>query len=227
MAEREEAQIAADLVSRACLRERISKGRPQPLILHADNGNAVAAGFRAAIACGDAGEPPGGAGCAQILLQTKGEQRQPLLGVAVPHREIPTGLTAEAVAERRGGLRLGGGIRGLVQPPASPQRGSSSDQPTPCLRLRAGTSRSSTPLEPVHPLLASAGGGLDQSTASGQEPSSGYIGNGCLTGSRGVIFPGSYRSILISETNSPNKCMASSCCGGSSGRRSLYKAWHG
>ncbi|MEB3361031.1 MAG: hypothetical protein VKI42_02775, partial [Synechococcaceae cyanobacterium] len=45
-----------------------------------------------------------------------------------------------------------------------------------------------------HPLLASAGGGLDQSTASGQEPSSGYIGNGCLTGSRGVIFPGSHRT---------------------------------
>jgi putative transposase len=41
--EREEAQIAADLVSRACLRERISKGRPQPLILHADNGNAMRA----------------------------------------------------------------------------------------------------------------------------------------------------------------------------------------
>ncbi len=40
VAQREEAQIAADLVSRACLRERISKGRPQPLILHADNGNA-------------------------------------------------------------------------------------------------------------------------------------------------------------------------------------------
>ena len=43
VAEREEAQIAADLVSRACLRERISKGRRQPLILHADNGNAMRA----------------------------------------------------------------------------------------------------------------------------------------------------------------------------------------
>jgi len=43
VAEREEAQIAADLVSRACLRERISKGRPKPLILHADNGNAMRA----------------------------------------------------------------------------------------------------------------------------------------------------------------------------------------
>ncbi len=40
VAEREEAQIAADLVSRACLRERINRQRTQPLILHADNGNA-------------------------------------------------------------------------------------------------------------------------------------------------------------------------------------------
>jgi transposase len=40
VAEREDAAIAADLVSRACMRERISKGRKQPLVLHADNGNA-------------------------------------------------------------------------------------------------------------------------------------------------------------------------------------------
>ena len=43
VAERKEARIAADLVSRACLRERISKSRPRPLILHADNGNAMRA----------------------------------------------------------------------------------------------------------------------------------------------------------------------------------------
>ena len=41
--EREDPAIAADLVSRACLRERISKGRKQPLVLHADNGNAMRA----------------------------------------------------------------------------------------------------------------------------------------------------------------------------------------
>ncbi len=40
VADWEEAQIAADLVSRACLRERINRRRTQPLILHADNGNA-------------------------------------------------------------------------------------------------------------------------------------------------------------------------------------------
>ena len=43
VAEREDPAIAADFVSRACLRERISKRRRQPLILHADNGNAMRA----------------------------------------------------------------------------------------------------------------------------------------------------------------------------------------
>ena len=43
VAEREDPKIAADLVSRACLRERISRRRHQPLILHADNGNAMRA----------------------------------------------------------------------------------------------------------------------------------------------------------------------------------------
>ena len=47
VAERENPAIAADLISRACLRERISKGRSkgrsQPLTLHADNGNAMRA----------------------------------------------------------------------------------------------------------------------------------------------------------------------------------------
>ena len=41
----EDPRLAADLVSRACLRERIAKLRRQPLILHADNGNPLAAGF--------------------------------------------------------------------------------------------------------------------------------------------------------------------------------------
>jgi transposase InsO family protein len=41
VAEREDPAIAADLVSWACLCERISKSRQQPLILHADSGNAM------------------------------------------------------------------------------------------------------------------------------------------------------------------------------------------
>jgi transposase InsO family protein len=41
--EKEDPKIAAKLVTRACLRERISRRRHQPLILHADNGNAMRA----------------------------------------------------------------------------------------------------------------------------------------------------------------------------------------
>ena len=49
----EDPKLAANLVSRACLRERIGKRRLQPLILHADNGNALAAGFSKSC-----GQPP-------------------------------------------------------------------------------------------------------------------------------------------------------------------------
>lgn len=42
-AEREDTVIAADLASRACISERISKGCRQPLVLHADKGNAIRA----------------------------------------------------------------------------------------------------------------------------------------------------------------------------------------
>ena len=40
VAEREDAAIAADPLSRTCIRERISKGRKQQLALKSDNGNA-------------------------------------------------------------------------------------------------------------------------------------------------------------------------------------------
>jgi transposase InsO family protein len=39
----EDPTIAANLVSRLCMRERISKGRKQPLILHAGNGTTMRA----------------------------------------------------------------------------------------------------------------------------------------------------------------------------------------
>ena len=107
VAEREDAQVAADLVGRACLRERVNCRRPKPLILHAANGNAM--WFR------HSGEPAAGVGGAQILLQAQGQQRQPLPGVAVPNGEIPAGLPKEPLPGRGGGLRLGHGIRGLVQ----------------------------------------------------------------------------------------------------------------
>jgi len=166
VAEREDAQIAADLVSRACLRERISRPRPQPLILHADNGNAVAAGFREAIAGRNAGKSSGGAWCAQVLLQAEGQQRQPLLGIAVPNGEIQTGIPQAPLPQPGGGLRLGDGVCGLVQPPAPPQRHPIRNARTAAQRpgcrhrpstgccLRAGSPTAPAAMEPQHPLLA-------------------------------------------------------------------------
>ena len=113
VAEREDLAIAADLVSRAFLRERISKGRQQPLILHADNGTACVR---------TPGEPAGGVGRAQILSQAKGLKRQPVLGIVVPNTQVPTRLPQPAVWQQRRGLRLGGGVRRLVQSPALSQR---------------------------------------------------------------------------------------------------------
>jgi len=81
VAEREDPAIAADLVSRAYLRERISKGRKQPLILHADK--------RQRHACRHAGKPAGRARRAQVVLAAARQQRQPLLRIAIQDSEIP------------------------------------------------------------------------------------------------------------------------------------------
>jgi len=71
VAEREKPAIAADVMSRARLRERISRGRSQPLMLHSDNGNALPQASRRVAFC-HAREPSGGTRRAQGLLQTTG-----------------------------------------------------------------------------------------------------------------------------------------------------------
>jgi hypothetical protein len=80
VAERDDHAIAADLLSRACKRERISKDSRQQLILHAENDNAISTTTE---------KTDGGTGRAQILLKAKGIRRQPLLGVRFPYREVP------------------------------------------------------------------------------------------------------------------------------------------
>ena len=122
------------------------------------------------------------------------------------HSQIQAELPSPAIPKRRGGLCLGGGIRELVQRHApsqrhpvrdaisAPQRRSRCDQPPSRTRLRAGASTSSAPLESIHPLLASAGGGLDQSATTGKRRHCEYVGDGRLIGGRGFIFPGSHRS---------------------------------
>jgi len=52
---------------------------------------------------------------------------------------------------------------------------------------------SSQALEPFHALLASAGGGVDQSPTLRKRTPSVYLGKGRLMDGRGVIFPVSYR----------------------------------
>jgi putative transposase len=110
VADREEAQIAADLVSRACLRERISKGRPQPLILHADNGNAMRQplwkdGWRS---WGCSGPSPDQGSATTTPTQSRCStpcRRSPA------ERLVPAGLPPAAIPERGRGLQLGGSIR--------------------------------------------------------------------------------------------------------------------
>jgi len=65
----ESAELPAQLVSRSCLKERISKRRSQPLILHADNGTSM---------CGATLEVRLEELWIQILLPPEGEQRQSL-----------------------------------------------------------------------------------------------------------------------------------------------------
>jgi hypothetical protein len=103
--EREDPVIAVDLVSRACLCERISKRRRQPLILHADNGNAM----RAATL-----EPPGRTGRAQVFLTATGVQRQALLRIAVQNGEVSARLPPQAFYFQRAVVPVGLTVRRLV-----------------------------------------------------------------------------------------------------------------
>jgi len=43
-------------------------------------------------------------------------------------------------------------------------------------------------------MLESTGSGLDQSAGTRKRRHCGYVGDGCLTSGRGVIFPDSYRA---------------------------------
>ena len=85
-----DAEPSAELVSRAYLKERISRRRIQPLILHPDNYNGLAAAFRTAIAFGDVGSATEGAWCDQILLQATNEKRQLLHRIAISQFQKPT-----------------------------------------------------------------------------------------------------------------------------------------
>jgi hypothetical protein len=97
-------------------------------------------------------------------------------------------------------------VYGLVQPPPSQQRhqvrdaltasqwSGRGDLPAPGRRLRARASANPTPLVTIDAVLASNGGGLDQSTTTRSPTHTNYICHGCLNSSRCAIFPDSHRS---------------------------------
>ncbi len=74
-----------------------------------------------------------------------------------------------------------------------PQRSGRSVLPAPYCRLRAGASATSASLVRLHSLVGSTGRSLDEPASSRNRYQSSYVDVGCLKGSRGDIFPGSYR----------------------------------
>jgi len=100
---------------------------------------------------------------------------------------------------------VGGVICGLVQRPAppqrdqvrnasaAPQRSGRRDLSAPGCRLRTSAPAKSTPVVTINALLASTRGGLDQSATLRGRHHSSYVGDGRLSGGRGVIFPDSHR----------------------------------
>jgi hypothetical protein len=119
-----------------------------------------------------------------------GQQRQPLLRIAVTHSQVPAGLSQAALPQPGKGLRLGDGFRGLAHPTASQQRypvhGNRSalqrsgrgNLPPPRSRLRTGTTATPPPLEPLQPQMASTISGVDQSSASRKRHRSCSVGLG-------------------------------------------------
>jgi transposase InsO family protein len=169
VADRGEALIATDLFSQACLRERISKGRPKLLILNTDNGNAV----RTATLESRLEE----LGVLRSFSRPRVSNDNPYLESLFHTVKYRPDYPPTAIHQRGEGMHLGGGVGELVQRSApaqwypirdaiaTPQRRSSSAQPSPWSPLRTDTPTPSPPLESNHRLLVSAGGGLDQSTA--------------------------------------------------------------
>lgn len=88
-AEQDDPAIAADLVSWAFLRERISKSRRQPLVLHSDNGNAMLAAT--------IGSWLEGLGVLRSFSSLRLPNENPLFLVVIPNGEIPAGLPKSSI----------------------------------------------------------------------------------------------------------------------------------
>ncbi len=137
VAEVESAEIAADLVQRACLKERYQRPSGfgshqchQPLILHADNGNAM----RGATLESRLEEM----GVLRSFSRPRVSNDNHLVGITVPNAQVPARLPEPAIREQRRGLRVGGGVCGLVKPPTPPQRHQVRHAPSASQRSRHG-----------------------------------------------------------------------------------------
>jgi len=148
---------------------------------------------------GDAGFTAGGDGGAEILLQAKALQRQPLLGIPVPNGQVPARLPQTAIHQQRRCQRMGGDLFRSVQPPAPPQRHQVRDAPpapqwslhrnlqAASRGLRDRPPGQSNALEPEHPLLAPTRQSVDQQVNRGAQSDPGAtINPGSLSSSRRV-----------------------------------------
>jgi hypothetical protein len=188
--------LPADFVSRACLREWISRGRSLRLILHADNGNAMSAATLE---------------CKLEELSVLRPSNRPRVSIDNPYSGSLlssaiyrpdylnwTFTSAETACQRVTAFVDWYNLPALLQrhkvrycPPAPLWR-SRGDLSSPCCRLRGGTPADPTQLVAISALLASTGGGMNQPTTSNNRIRKTCICHCFLKSSRGVISPGSY-----------------------------------
>jgi hypothetical protein len=193
--EGEEVEIAADLVSRACLRYRISKDPRQPLILLPTT----------ATPCGRPGSKAiwRSLGClrshfrsrerndnyyAESLFQRVSYRLDALRRPFRSEEEACTSVVAFVDCSTTGTAKAASGSR---RPPSDTEARSMRSVitgPGPKNRLAPS-------LDTLDPFLVSAGGGLDQSTAAGKRRCSSYVGHGRPNDGRGGIFPDSRRAL--------------------------------
>jgi hypothetical protein len=142
----------------------ISRSRPQPLNLHADNGNAMRVATLRITAGGD--------GFARILCQCFQTTTPTQIHCSERTSTGPTSPADHLPAMTR--YEVGGGVCRLAQPPTPPQRHQIRDAPSAAQRcrhrnlqeargrLRKGPSGQSNSIEPNYPLLASTQRSEDQ-----------------------------------------------------------------
>jgi hypothetical protein len=176
--------------------ERISKGRKQPLVLHADNGNAI----RAATLEARLEELCVLGSLSQPRVSNDNPYAESLFRTAKYRPDYPTrpfasaeeaGLLVASFADWYNHRHRHSGIKCL--PPHHRRSGQGVEICRKSCCIRTSQAAAYPPVVTIHPLLGSTSGGLDQPSSIGTQHQFSYVEVGCLNGSRGVIFPGSQR----------------------------------